>query len=139
METKTKTFLPTQEQDANFEFLVQVLETAKTYKEAKSVWYHMRKIQSENPDAWILSLKQNQEILARYNELKFGKFIEDHRKEVEAQEAVAKEIEQLIHSATSLKEMRDISMRIHKEIRIKDIKERIQETYRKAFQELRTA
>ena len=131
--------LPTQEQDANFEFLVNILDTAKTYKEAKAVWFQLRKIQEKNKDAWVLSFAQNQEILHRYNELKFGKFAADHEAEVRAQEALALEIVREIEKAKTLSEMHVLSTRIYKEIRMKDIKEQLQETYRKAFQELRSA
>lgn len=134
-ETTQKTALPTQEQDANFEFLIGILESAKTFKEAKSVFFHKRKIEGENKGKYIMSWSQNNEIFRRYDDLRYGKFAKEHQEELDAQMNLAKEIVGQIRLAVKKAEMYPLAKRIHKELKGK-VKEDTLDIYRAAFQEV---
>lgn len=129
------------EQAANFEHLINLIQSASSYKMLKSIWYEVRKIEKEvrdelGADCWILSYKQNRELVAIYNDHKFSRFGVEVDSEMRALDKRVLELEEEIFKAKNKGDLRQINVKIYRDVKNADAKEHLRDISAKAYREL---
>ena len=137
---KTKR-LDYQEQTANFNHLINIIEGAKTYKQLKSVFVELNKIEREakkvhEEDCWVLSKDQSDEIFEAYNFHKYERFGEEAEAEDKQKESIYQELMDKIKSAKSTGELREINIEVYRSRLKNSQKKELSEFSRGAYQEL---
>lgn len=132
------------EQNANFSHLMGIIQGASTYKQLKSVWFELKKIEKEvkadlGANCWIMSFRDNQELTVTYNTLKATKFAYDVEQEMKQTDEQVNRIEAAIYKVKTLDELKVINLEIYSKVHKKDAKAYLKEIAAKAYKELMSA